>query len=187
MRLNDLLITSFIYEEKEYNIDLSFDTVLDTFDVINDEELRDSEKAEINLELLLGETIEDNQIELWNYIYENFIKIKTRQAIQYDLKGNPMPQMEEDDDKPVIDIKQDAEYIYSSFMQAYKINLFQEQGKMHWHEFKALLTGLPPDTIMQRIIQIRVWKPSKHESQEYKDSMRKMQKMYALEQQEKGR
>lgn len=181
MRLNDLLITSFEYENKEYNINLAFDLVLDIFDVLKDDELRDHEKAEICLELLLAEPPEENLIELWNYIHENFIEIKAKQAIQYDLKGNPMPLMEEEDSDPVIDIAQDAEYIYASFMQAYKINLFAEQGEMHWHEFKALLSGLPSNTIMQRIIQIRVWKPSKHESQEYKDSMRKLQKIYALD------
>lgn len=181
MRLNDLLITSFEYEDKEYNINLAFDLVLDIFDILKDDELRDHEKAEICLELLLDEPPKENLIELWNYIHENFIKIETRQAIQYDLKGNPMPQMEEEDSDPVLDIEQDAEYIYSSFMQAYNINLFKEQGKMHWHEFKALLNGLPSNTIMQRIIQIRVWKPSKHESQEYKESMRRLQKIYALD------
>ena len=180
MRLNDPLVTSFVYEGKEYNIDLAFDNVLDVFDVLSDNTLRDYEKAEICLELLLGEQEYEQSVGLWNHIYENYIEIKREQHIEYDLKGNPMP-VKEEDGKHVIDLERDAEYIYASFQQAYGINLFEQQGRLHWHEFKALLNGLPSDTIMQRIIQIRMWKPSKHESNEYKENMRKLQKIYALD------
>ncbi len=180
MRLNDPLVTSFVYDDKEYTIDLAFDNVLDVFDVLSDDILRDYEKAEISLELLLGEQDYEPSIGLWNYVYQNFIEIKNKQPVQYDLKGNPMPVQDEDSER-VIDLEQDAEYIYASFRQAYGMNLYEQQGKLHWHEFKALLNGLPSDTIMQRIIQIRMWKPSKHESNEYKENMRKLQKIYALD------
>jgi hypothetical protein len=184
MRLNDPLVTSFVYEGKEYKIDLAFDNVLDVFDVLSDDSLRDYEKIEICLELLLGEQDYVPTVELWNHIYKNFIEIKRKQPIQYDLKGNPLPVQEDDDDERLIDLERDAEYIYASFLQAYGINLFEQQRKLHWHEFKALLHGLPSDTSMQRIIQIRLWKPSKGESSEYRESMRKLQKIYALEEKE---
>jgi hypothetical protein len=180
MRLNDLLVTSFVYDGKEYNIDLSFDNVLDVFDVLSDDTLRDYEKAEICLELLLGEQGYTSTVELWNHIYKEYIEIQRKQPIEYDLKGNPMPVQDEDSEK-MIDLEQDAEYVYASFRQAYGMNLYEQQGKLHWHEFKALLNGLPSDTIMQRVIQIRLWKPSKHESGAYKENMRKLQKIYALD------
>ena len=180
MRLNDPLDTSFVYEGREYRIDLAFDNVLDVFDVLSDDTLRDYEKAEISLELLLGEQDYTPTVELWNHIYKEYIEIERKQAIEYDLKGNPMPVRDEGGEN-ILDIEQDAEYIYASFRQAYGMNLYEQQGKLHWHEFKALLNGLPSDTIMQRIIQIRMWKPSKHESGEYKENMRKLQKIYALD------
>lgn len=184
MRLNDPLPTSFIYDGHEYTIDLTFDNVLDVFDVMDDVFLRDYEKIKIALELLLGKDSEEWDelpIKLWNYILENFIHIKEKQIIEYDIKGNPMPVAEEEDaTERITDIRNDAEYIYTSFRQAYNINLYEEQGKLHWFEFRALLNGLPSNTVMQRIIQIRLWKPSKGESTEYKDSMRKLQKIYAL-------
>ncbi len=184
MRLNDPLPTSFIYDGREYTIDLTFDNVLDVFDVMDDVFLRDYEKIKIALELLLGKDSEEWDelpIKLWNYILENFINIKEKQIIEYDIKGNPMPVAEEEDaTERITDIRNDAEYIYTSFRQAYNINLYEEQGKLHWFEFRALLNGLPSNTVMQRIIQIRLWKPSKGESTEYKDSMRKLQKIYAL-------
>lgn len=181
MKLNDILVRSFEYEGKTYNIDLSFDNVLDVFDVLDDEELTDYNKANIALELLTGEVVEGDATNLWEHVYKTFIAIETKQAIEYDIKGNPMPVREDTSEEKLVDIKQDAEYIYTSFIQAYNINLFKEQGKLQWQEFRALLNGLPSNTIMQKIIQIRLWKPSKGESSEYKDSMRKLKRTYKLE------
>lgn len=179
MLLNNPMVNHFEYKGKEYNIDLSFDNVLDVFDVLEDNMLRENEKAEISLQLLLDE--ENKDVDLWNYIYDNYIKFEDKRPIEYDIKGNPMPSMEDSEEKKVIDLKEDSEYIFASFMQAYKIDLYESQGVLHWHKFKALLNGLPTDTIMQRIIQIRSWKPSKGESKEYKESMREMQRVYKLD------
>lgn len=181
MRLNNPLITSFFYEDKEYEIDLAFDNVLDTFDVLGDKELREYEKAEICLVLLLNEAFEGRQaIELWNYIYESMIFNEEQQTVEYDLSGEPMPTINDDEQEGIIDLKQDAEYIYASFMQAYNINLVNQQGKLHWDEFQALLNSLPEGTKIKEVIEIRSWKPSKDESDERKQSMRKLQKIYAL-------
>ncbi len=178
MKLNDPLVTSFVFDDIEYQIDLSFDNVLDVFDVFDDKDLRTYESAEICLALLLGNDVKPT-LDLWNHVYSEFIQVDNKQSIEYDRKGNPMPVQKEN--KKSIDFNKDAEYIYASFQQAYNINLHREQGKMHWHEFKALLSGLPSDTIMQRIIQIRLYEPSKGESGEYKKAMLDLQEIYALE------
>lgn len=182
MRLNDPLVTSFSYKNKEYDIDLSFDTVLDVYDVLGRKDLRDYEKARLSLKLLLGEQEYDlfETIELWNYIYLNFIHVETKEIVKRDLLGKPVP-VPKQDKKKVIDFEQDAKYIYASFRQAYGINLFEEHGKMHWKEFLALLDGLPSNTRMKEIIKIRTWKPSKHDSNEYKEQMKELQELYALE------
>lgn|SRR5699024_5390 len=180
MRLNNRLTTSFLFDDIEYSIDLAFDNVLDVFDVLEDKTLRDYERAEICLALLIGDYELEDPIALWNYIYEEFIYKEEKPPIEYDLQGNPMPQYEEDEQEALYDLEQDAEYIYASFRQAYGMNLYEQQGKLHWNEFRALLNGLPSETILQRIIQIRAWEPSKHDSAEYKESMKKLQKAYAL-------
>ncbi|WP_339147634.1 Gp15 family bacteriophage protein [Sutcliffiella sp. BMC8] len=181
MRLNDPLVTSFLYQDKKYPIDLAFDNVLDVFDVLGDKTLREQEKAEICLALLLNESFKGHEaIKIWNFIYESIIKIESKQPIEYDLKGNPLP-VQEEDTKSLINLDKDAEYIFASFKQAYNMNLLEQQGKLHWHEFQALLNGLPSDTIMQRVIQIRMWKPSKGESSEYQQAMKRLQKVYALD------
>lgn len=181
MRLNDPLVTFFSYEGKEYTIDLSFDNVLDVFDVLDDKSLREYEKAEICLAMLLDEPIKGEEaINLWNYIYEQFIYIKVEQPVVCDIKGNPLPVQPEEEKEQFMDLEQDAEYIFASFKQAYGMNLYQEQGKLHWHEFQALLNGLPSDTIMKRIIEIRAWKPSKGDSAEFRKNMEDLQRRFAL-------
>ncbi|WP_152658297.1 Gp15 family bacteriophage protein [Oceanobacillus sp. CFH 90083] len=186
MRLNTPLVTSFTFEGIEYELDMAFDNILDIFDQMENQFLRDHEKILRCLRLLL-----DNQelphswqsrIELWNYIYENFIVFKEKELVVYDRKGNkvPLPKEGDEDNKRYIDLEQDAEYIYASFLQAYDIDLFKQQGIMHWHTFKALLNALPSDTIMQRIIQIRLWEPSKHDTPKYKKEMEKLQRLHAI-------
>lgn len=182
MRLNDPLVTTFFYKNKEYDIDLSFDNVLDVYDMLDRNDLRDYEKARICLSLLLDEQEYESleAIDLWNYIYLNFIHVETKEVVKRDLLGKPVPALKKDKTK-VIDFEKDANYIYASFRQAYGINLFEEHGKMHWKEFLALLDGLPSNTRMKEIIRIRTWEPSKHDSKEYKEHMQELQEIYALE------
>lgn len=187
MRLNDRLLNAYEYKGIEYPIDLTFDNVLDMFDVLADEELDDYDKAKINLMYLFdGEHLDperatvapEDAVEIWNDIFENYVSVTDKEVADYDLQGNPMPKKEM---KKLINIEKDAEFIFSSFQQAYRINLFEEQGRMHWHEFQALLNGLPENTIFKRIIQIRAWEPSKNESKEYRKSMSELQEIYSLE------
>lgn len=185
MRLNAPLVTSFVFEGEEYDIDLAFNTVLDVFDILEDKTYRNYEKAQINIAILLGVKLtREKAVNLWNYIYETFIYIEKKEPIQYDLKGNPMPTNDGDEEENFIDIKQDAEYLYASFMQAYQIDLYESQGKMHWRKFQSLLNGLPDDTIMQKVIRIRRWKPSKGEPSKQVQEMERLQRIYALEKEE---
>lgn len=190
MRLNDRLLSAYEYKGIEYPIDLTFDNVLDIFDVLADEDLDDYDKAETSLLYLFdGEHLDpematiapEDAVDVWNDIFENYVSVTDKEVADYDLQGNPMPKKEM---KKLINIEKDAEFIFSSFQQAYRINLFEEQGRMHWHEFQALLNGLPENTIFKRIIQIRAWEPSKHESKEYRKSMSELQEIYSLEEEQ---
>lgn len=179
MKLNNPLITSFEFENEKHDIDLAFNNVLDTFEVNAKKDLYDHEKAEINLSILLDGQPVSNPIETWNYIYENFIASGAQELVKVDLEGNPLPE-EKDDSSAPYDIKQDASYIYASFQQAYGINLYEQQGKLHWLEFRALLNGLPSNTIFQRVIEIRTWNPEKGDSAEHIKDMRALQDAYKL-------
>lgn len=180
MRLNDLLPNTFTYCGEEVLIDLSFDNVLDVFDVLGMKELPELYRAELCLVLLFGEDVinSEDTIKIYNEVFDLFLGTDSNNRIKYDLAGNPMPTKKEE---PLIDLSQDAEFLYASFVQAYGINLIKEQGKLHWYEFKALLNGLPEDTIIKQIIHIRSYEPSKHDSEEYKKQMKDLQDFYRLE------
>ena len=80
------------------------------------------------------------------------------------------------------DFVQDAELIYAAFYQAYGIDLIQEQGKLHWWKFSALLNGLPSDTRFSEIVSIRtrpIPAPTKYNEQERQNLIR-LKREYAL-------
>lgn len=181
MRLNDPLTTEIEFEGSVYPLDLAFDNVLDVLDTISDKSLMAWEKVDLALNLLVGESnlTFEKQMELWELILNRHIQIGSQEKVIYDLEGNPMPTPKSSDDKKSMDLVQDAKYIYASFRQI-GINLFEEQGKMHWEEFQAILESLPDDTILPKIVQIRNWSPSKGESEKEKERMRELQAKYSL-------
>src|SRR5690625_2519881 len=92
-----------------------------------------------------------------------------------------MPKMTDDDEK-AHDLVQDAEYIYASFMHTYRIDLFEQQGKLHWKKFKALLNGLSEDSIFSRVVGIRNAElPSGKGMQKERERLRKLKQKFALE------
>lgn len=178
MRLNDPLVTSFSFCEKEYPIDLAFDNVLDVFDVLSDSSLFKEQKIHLVIELLVGKTDLNvfQKLEMWEFIRSEFILLGGNNQPEIDELGNELPTKPT---KKSLDIVYDAKYIYASFRQI-GINLFAEQGKLSWQEFQALLESLPDDSIMQRIIQIRNWEPQKGMDAKEKKKMRELKRKYAL-------
>lgn len=182
MRLNDPLPTSIFFEGKQYPLNLAFNNVLDVLEILNNNKIMMHLKLPAIIEFLIGENDLNmhQKAELWKIIRTEYIENDEKKAVRTDRQGNVVPDVEEEDDVKTIDLERDAKYIYASFRQI-GINLFSEQNKMQWCEFQALIQALPDDTILQRIIQIRVWKPSKGESSEYKAQMRKLQEKYRLD------
>lgn len=74
----------------------------------------------------------------------------------------------------------DAELIYSSFYQQYKIDLFQKDLHLHWHKFIALFQGLQ-DTKLTNIIEARSYIPSKNDGDEYKKAMLRKKEAWRIE------
>ncbi|EKR9303512.1 hypothetical protein P9705_001972 [Enterococcus faecalis] len=178
MRLNNPLTTSFSFLGKEFPINLAFDHVLDVFEIIQDESLILEDKIELSILILVGEVDLDilQKIEMFKYVYDEYLLLGQHSEVETDELGNELPTKINSKD---IDLVYDAKYIYASFRQI-GINLFEEQGKMSWEEFQALLESLPDNCIMQRIIQIRNWEPQKGESSKEKRRMRELKRKYAL-------
>lgn len=192
-----------VLDDKSYPLDLSFDNVLRLFDMIHDDYIPVIAKPIFALKILLKtSTDSENQaadsllehldietaLEIYKRISEEHVVIKSSrgEVKEYDLAGNliertPIDDDEEEDEKePLFSLKYDGVYIYSSFLQAYNIDLIEVQGKLHWQKFNALLNGLPSNTKFAEVLKIRSWEPQKDDTQEYISSMRKLQTEYAL-------
>lgn len=74
----------------------------------------------------------------------------------------------------------DSEYIYTSFLTAYGIDLAEVD--LHWWKFRTLFNNLPEDTIMKKVIEVRTCKITSKMSKEEKKRLRKLKKIYELPQ-----
>ncbi|WP_407366376.1 Gp15 family bacteriophage protein [Limosilactobacillus oris] len=152
LSLSESLGNEFEYDNKIYHINLAFDTVLRFYEMLDDERLEDAEKVATAFEMFFNQPVKD----------ADFAVTAFEQISKYiSMKPYGNDDDEEDqqhvvrDPRRLYSFKQDAEAIFASFYDQYGMNLIQEQGKLHWDEFKALFQGLGPQTYFQRIIEIR--------------------------------
>ena len=186
--LSRKLTDKLVIDDEEFPLNLSFDNVLRLFEMWRDEDVPEFVKPHFGIRILTGETLEDFTVEemseVFNEVFEEHISLSTVEDnhVEYDLAGNPMKTTTNNgkQEQAPYDIRYDGDYIYASFLQAYGIDLFDVQGKLHWKKFNALLSGLPEGTKFMEVIKIRKWKPQKGDSAEYKEEMRRLQKDYAL-------
>lgn len=186
--LSRKLTDKLVIDDEEFPLNLSFDNVLRLFEMWRDEDVPEFVKPHFGIRILTGENLEDFTVEemseVFNEVFEEHISLSTVEDnhVEYDLAGNPMKTTASNgkQEQAPYDIRYDGDYIYASFLQAYGIDLFDVQGKLHWKKFNALLSGLPEGTKLMEVIKIRKWKPQKGDSSEYKEEMRRLQKDYAL-------
>jgi hypothetical protein len=202
--LSRKLTDKLVIDDKEYALDLSFDTVLKMFEMMRDADIPEYIKPHFAIRMLISKSLagdtREEKAESFNNDFENYSIEEMSKVfksvfeehvslsdvednhVEYDLAGNPMKTTASDDTKQraPYDIRYDGDYIYSSFLQAYGIDLFDVQGELHWRKFNALLSGLPEGTKLMEVIKIRKWKAQKGDSAEYKEEMRRLQKDYAL-------
>lgn len=202
--LSRKLTDKLVIDDKEYALDLSFDTVLKMFEMMRDEDIPEYVKPHFAIRMLISKSLEgetrEEKAKAFNDVFEDYSFEELSKVfksvfeehiglsnvednhVEYDLAGNPMKTTASNgkQEQAPYDIRYDGDYIYSSFLQAYGIDLFDVQGELHWRKFNALLSGLPEGTKLMEVIKIRKWKPQKGDSAEYKEEMRRLQKDYAL-------
>jgi len=162
-----------------YQVDMAFDNVLLFLEILNDKSLTDIEKIHFGINILLGVSFLlplEYQYQIFNTLVKEFIGSEAEE-LDLDMDGNPLPMSKKAKN---YDLKYDAEYIYASFMQAYGIDLIEQQGKLHWYKFKALLNGLPEGTKFMSVLDIRTREERKGMSPEEKRDLKKLKKQYAL-------
>lgn len=164
-----------------YNLDLSFDNVLRLLDMLDDKELNDSIKVILGLKMLLDTEFDyelEEQSKIFIELFKSIFSEDVEEIEDLDIEGNPMPSIKND---KVYSIKEDAEYIFASFYQDYGIDLIEQQGKLHWSKFKAMLGGLRSDTQFKEIINIRTMDlPQGKGSNKEREQIKKLKRQYAL-------
>mgnify|MGYP001332547980 CR=1 FL=1 len=196
-RLNSPCISEIEYEGYTFKIDMAFDNILDVVDVINDTESNEQMKLYESLSYLLDGAymriieFEDNDFlsGLLDAIRKELIEAENDKVsdpvINVDRLGNPLPvakakSSSDDGPKAEYSLTHDATYIYTSFIQAYNIDLHRSFGRIHWHEFNALLRDLPNTTAFGHIIEIRGTDTSKIKDKNERERIKKLQKQYRL-------
>ena len=76
-------------------------------------------------------------------------------AVEFMASENATPKRSPRGGPKALDLVLDGDYITAAFQQAYGIDL--TSCDMHWHRFKALLNGLPEDTMLSRIMGYRTY------------------------------
>ena len=156
-------------------VNTGYVTVLKYLNLIKDSRFTEQEKMGIALRMFYGKQHIKNIKEAIDNMTK-FINIDV-----YDNRGN-------NDDSPkerYIDFEQDAELIYSAFLQTYNIDIID--NNLHWHKFIALLKGLDKNTKFMEIISIRsrkIPKATKYNREEIAE-LRRLKKLYAIEIDEK--
>ncbi|SER00502.1 Bacteriophage Gp15 protein, partial [Virgibacillus subterraneus] len=97
-------------------------------------------------------------------------------------------EQEEAPKQKTYDFNIDAERIYASFLMDYNLDLFKEQGKLHWKKFMALFSGLSEKTPFMQVVNIRTMEVPKETKHNKKDRQRiqKLKRQYALDKEDKN-
>ena len=108
---------------------------------------------------------------LWFYTCDS-VKFKNN-VKKFDLKQDFKTKS-----KAIYSFEYDADYIFSSFYECYKIDL--TKTKMHWWKFKSLLTALNEECIFSKIMQYRSIEISSKMSKEERKFYLEKKRIYAL-------
>lgn len=122
-----------------YKINTDYRVALRCFEVIEDTEICDEERALAVIFLLFGEVPTNH--------YEDLLRI-AGDYLQCGKKQDSQPVGEKD-----IDFIADEEYIIASFMSDYRIDL--PNTNMHFWQYIQLIQGFTERTVMSRVREIR--------------------------------
>lgn len=190
--LSRKLTDELVLDEDVYPMNISFNKVLKVIELINDDDIEELYKPYLALQIFTDVDFTqaltpEQATAIFKMIFEEHIRVIPSKdtAPVLDLAGNPIKskirsKSQSEGTKRLFSLKYDAEYIYSSFLQAYGIDLIDAQNSLHWKKFNALLNGLPSDTKFAEVLKIRSYRPQKGDSKQYKESMRELKKEYAL-------
>lgn len=175
------LRTDYDFQGKKYPLNLSFDNVLRYYDLLDDENYSDAEKIATSFEMFFGRKPTEEDADLIVQGFQDVTKfISIKPYGNDDDDGTEGSIQTVKNPRKLYSFKQDAEAIYSSFIEQYGIDLVDQQGVLHWDKFKALFQGLGPNTYFERILAIRQRDINKLEGEE-RTNMIEAQQFYELD------
>lgn len=131
-----------VYGGKTYKLKPYFDNVLKVFALQKEQDLSERDRLELSLDLLVkskhSKLSEREKTELLNTIYDVLMDTE---------KSEP------DGAAPIFDFVQDAGYIYASFLSDYGLDLYEQQGHLHWWAFIQLFRGLSEGAKIVQVTQ----------------------------------
>lgn len=160
------------YKGKQYALNLAYNDVLKCLAIREDTSIADELKINWIAVCLIKNSAQlsvRDKAEIVETVFKEYINFNKRTA-------------KDKSSIKTFDFQLDADLIYSSFMQAYKIDLIDLQNKLHWWKFLSLFNGLPSNTKMREVMQIRakpIPSPTKHNGEEIK-ALRELKQYYAL-------
>ncbi|QPG02557.1 Gp15 family bacteriophage protein [Latilactobacillus sakei] len=185
--MNDPLNDYVTINDEEHPIYMAFDNVMSALETFDDKELSESDRLYIFLGVMLHDYDQElisaldfeTQVDVGKQIIDQ-INSEPIENQPVDLEGNPMPQPKRDGEQ-LVSFLFDAKYIYAAFMQAYGIDLIEQQGSLHWSKFSALLNALPDNTLMRQIIDIRKTDLNEIKDKDEKKRIKKLKQQFSLE------
>ncbi|ARW58277.1 hypothetical protein DeepPurple_gp026 [Bacillus phage Deep-Purple] len=197
-KLTDTNLDSIHFAGVNVALNLYYDNVLAMYEMFDDKSIAKRQKPYIALQMLmkdrslLSQLDGDQQAQLLIAIFkerfdrdltaETSANSLTKAETNKDNSNSGINEDEKDKEAPVVDFTIDAPVIFSSFLSAYGINLYEQQGKLLWCHFIAMFHNLPDDSAMKKIIGYRtndIPKRTEYNAEEVKH-LRKMRDLYEL-------
>lgn len=100
-------------------------------------------------------------------------------AQEKEEEGKESKEDEQEEAGRIYSFDYDDEYIYSAFLQQYRINLATIKY-LHWWEFRAMFKGLDHSCEFVKIMEYRATKITSEMSKQEKKFLRKMKSIHAL-------
>ena len=158
--------------EKKYKLNTDFRVAIECDRIAKDDTIGDLERTMAIIYKLYGDEGLDNPND-----YDKLIEL----GLKFLSMGEDIENKE--DEEPDMDFEQDMDYIYTSFMSDYGMDISKK--KMHWWTFMNLINGLSNSElgnccVLNRVRNLRSMDPREIKDKKERDKIIKAQQRVAL-------